>query len=150
LYCFVIDNNNPIVVCFYRPNIIQGHWPVLILISFGTTVYSMPAGQSENRQCINLVNTDFFQNNTTNNNHHYWTHCGLWPYYQNTRFGNALNNDDSRSASRQADTSQYHWVNVLLLCSWTQYFSTLGCLRIPQSAGYHVVVQRLFAYHITC
>jgi len=61
-----MDNNNPIAVCFYRPNIIQGHWPVLILLSFGTTVYPMPAGQSGNRQCISQVNTAIFQNNTTN------------------------------------------------------------------------------------
>lgn len=63
-----MDNNRPIVVCFYRLNIIQGRWPPLILISFSTTGYSMPAGQSEHCQCINQVNTDFFQNNTTNNN----------------------------------------------------------------------------------
>ena len=51
-----------------------------------------------------------------------------------------------------ASPSLFRMTQIISVCfniMSTQYFNTLGCLRIPHSAGYHVVVQRLFAYHIT-
>ena len=91
--------------------LIQGQWPLLPLLSFQSTVYPMPAGQSGNRLCIFQVNTEIFQNMTTNHNtfgtiiiehtpqefnlptliHH---GAKLYPLYQRGRRLGVLNNDD--------------------------------------------------------
>ena len=60
-----MDNNNPIVVCFYRPNIIQGHLQMLTLLSIWRNSITCAGRQWRHWLCIIQVNTEFFQNDTT-------------------------------------------------------------------------------------
>jgi hypothetical protein len=59
VYRFVMDNNNPIVVCFSHIKLVQGYRPILILLSFNTTVFRVPADSDDIDCALSWCTQDF-------------------------------------------------------------------------------------------